>query len=258
LLAGRPAPPSVTVGSLVEHTAGLPRVLPSQAHAVGDPYTAWTADRVDREVLPELGRLIEESGGRDVDVGYSNLGYAVLTRVVELRTGRPWIELLRERVVTPLGVAAEAVTLDPTGRPVVLSRSVLGRPQPDWNASTGPFSAAGGLYATLPDMLTLLFSAVDGRGELDPRRSPHAWDGRDPRYFHQGAHMRSGSVVVATSTRAGSPWPTLSAGYRDAAHTTPNKPSRTSHIGHRLRAILIRRSRRWCAISSIIWRVWSG
>lgn len=105
------------MGSLVEHTAGLPRVLPSQAHAVGDPYAAWTADRVDREVLPELGRLIEESGGRDVDVGYSNLGYAVLTRVVELRTGRPWIELLRERVVTPLGVAAEAVTLDPTGLP---------------------------------------------------------------------------------------------------------------------------------------------
>lgn len=196
-LLGVSAPDELTVRALLEHRSGLPRLLPEQSRELIDPYRAWTDERFDEAVLPRLPELITGEPGREE---YSNLGYAVLTRALERDQGQGWLDLLRTRVLTPLGVDPLGFSLGGSGRDgldVVLSRSLVGGAQWDWDASAGPFSGAGGLCAPVPLMLRTLVSALEHPSELDPRRTPHAWlAGPDGVYTFRGALMRSGSVVV--------------------------------------------------------------
>lgn len=191
------APASLTVRSLVEHRSGLPRLLPEQSRQVIDPYTSWTHEQFDAAVLPRLAALVGESAGEEE---YSNLGYALLTRVVESSQQQPWLDLLRALVIEPLGVDPALFTLGGSGRdgqPVVLSRSLWGSRQWDWDLATGPFSGAGGLCTTVPAMREALVAALGQPSELDPRRTPHAWVRvREGVYSMHGGLMRCGSVVA--------------------------------------------------------------
>ena len=195
-LLGVAAPGTLTVEALVTHRSGLPRLLPGQERS-RDPYGSWTDERFDAEVLPQLGALTGEPG---VEPVYSNLAYAVLVRALETGLGAPWIDQLRTRVVEPAGLPGSAVgLLAPDG--VVRSRSLTGRALDDWDVSTGPFSGGGGLCSTVPDMVRLLGSALAGTSELDPRRTPHAWEGSAPRWWHRGALLRSGCVLLVDVER---------------------------------------------------------
>lgn len=201
-----PAPPSLTVAALVEHRSGLPRILPEQRAVQDDPYSGWTTERFDDRVVPRLAELVAE--GDPGQVSYSNLGYAVLARALERSQGRDWIALVRERVVEPLGVPGESVMLaapggsDCPGPRTVASRDLRQRPLQDWDVSTGPYSAAGGLCSTVPTMVHLLRTALDRGSALAPGDGPHAWEQQGSRAWHAGALLRSGSLlVVDISTR---------------------------------------------------------
>lgn len=88
-LLGAPAPDQMTVASLVKHRSGLPRTLPKQRPTSPDPYRQWTNARFDERVLPELVELA--GSGTPSEVAYSNLGYAVLARALEIRLERGWL-----------------------------------------------------------------------------------------------------------------------------------------------------------------------
>jgi len=96
-MRGRP----ITLGDLATHTAGLPRLphgffLRSVRHR-RNPYAWLTVDHLYAG-LPST-RLRHEPGGRP---RYSNLGYGLLGRVLALRAGRCYDQLVQERICRPL------------------------------------------------------------------------------------------------------------------------------------------------------------
>lgn len=193
---GPTASAQITARALVTHTSGLPRMLPAQRRAVLDPYKPWTADRFDAEALPDLDHLIDADRRHNGE--YSNLGYAILTRMLEQTWEVPWLDSVRERLLAPAGI--EPATFDiscATGErdDVVEARSLLGRPLAEWRIGDGPFVGAGGATAPLPAMAMLLARAGTD-GPLDPRLDPHAWEVIDGLAQHRGALMRSGAVAV--------------------------------------------------------------
>ncbi|NJQ16379.1 serine hydrolase domain-containing protein [Streptomyces bohaiensis] len=109
--AGRPA---AGVLHLATHTAGLPR-LPADFYPralprwTTNPYADYPAERVVDAFLRPARRR-REPGSR---WRYSNFGASVLGHALAARKGTSWERLLRERVLTPLGL--DDTTTDPAG-----------------------------------------------------------------------------------------------------------------------------------------------
>ncbi|NKY53513.1 serine hydrolase domain-containing protein [Nocardia vermiculata] len=127
----------ITVRQLLDHTSGLP---------TSTRHTDRTAPhRRPADVVPELER---ESlvGAPGVTYRYSSTNYLLLAAVVEAVTGRPFPEVLRDRVLGPLDMR-DAVTTAEQARATVPHghRYVFGRPVP----MATPFDPAGVGYGYL-------------------------------------------------------------------------------------------------------------
>jgi CubicO group peptidase (beta-lactamase class C family) len=136
----------MTVTNLAQHTAGIPaytRITPRDTPIVfelrGTPMEQRSAFAA--HVLNEAPAA--PPGTRFV---YSNASYALLGNIAERRAGKPWEELMRERVFQPLGM--EGVSFGrphaEPGKPVVVGhrRNPAGGFEP---ARTGP--PLDGLFA---------------------------------------------------------------------------------------------------------------
>ncbi|MDM8084520.1 serine hydrolase domain-containing protein [Cellulomonas cellasea] len=207
-LLGVPGPEHLTIAALVEHRGGLARTLPEQRATLPDPYREWTTERFDERVLPDLEALATAvSPGVEA---YSNTGYALLGRALEVSQRQGWIDLVRERLIAPLGMREEVMTVAPPDSPraeaspgagavALASRDLRERPVADWDVSTGPFAAAGGLCSTVPSMLAVLSAALEASSPLAPGAGPHAWTQAGALAAHQGALSRSGSLLVVNT-----------------------------------------------------------
>jgi CubicO group peptidase (beta-lactamase class C family) len=163
LLPGTPTPATgapITLGHLATHTSGLPRLPPGLLRRAlrsrSDPYRDVTTDYL-LEALAAT-RLRSAPGTR---VRYSNFGAALLGQALSRHTGRPYAQLIADRITGPLLLPDTAVDL----RPDQLTRKAAGhsrrgRVVPDWHLGAMP--GAGALYSTVPDLLTLL------RAHLEP------------------------------------------------------------------------------------------
>ncbi|WP_369746698.1 serine hydrolase domain-containing protein [Paenarthrobacter sp. AMU7] len=105
----------------------------------------------DFEVLLSGGvQFVSEPG---TAYEYSNLGYAILGRIAEQITGSSYVDLVRNRLLTPLGMDRTDFVV-----PVRATDSATGfvRRPGGWTAlvqpSPGAFSAIGGLYSTASDL----------------------------------------------------------------------------------------------------------
>jgi serine-type D-Ala-D-Ala carboxypeptidase/endopeptidase len=156
----------ITLGDLASHAAGLPR----------DPKGTlgrWLRDRHN----PQAGLSVEElylglvrtrlrrrQGER---VRYSNLGAGLLGEALAGAAGRPYEQLVRERICLPLGMPDTVVT--PTGEQtarLATGHTRRGRPVPPLRLPA--LAGAGALRSTATDMLRFL------RANLDPARTPLA------------------------------------------------------------------------------------
>lgn len=105
---------------------------------------------------------------------YSNLGYALLGRVVTVASGRPYREVVESDLLAPLGLTSTGFT---TGVPAPGGLAVGHRRVDDgWEplpfSGPGAFSPIGGLFSTTTDLARWarwLASAFDpeGAGDLD-------------------------------------------------------------------------------------------
>lgn len=149
---GPPGPAAaVRVQDLVTHRSGLPR-LPMSAAAwwsmLADPDDPYA--RIDRADIDAYLAGWTAPAVLPAEVAYSNLGYAVLGRVLETAAGQPYAQLLAEQLLRPAGL--ERAGIERRDGDAVGSRG--GRPVPSW--TLGEFAAAGGLRADADDVARLL------------------------------------------------------------------------------------------------------
>jgi serine-type D-Ala-D-Ala carboxypeptidase/endopeptidase len=132
---------SPTVAQLASMAAGFPTDDPW-----GDRQESLPLDVFDGMAAAGF-RLIDAPGAR---FEYSNLGYALLGRVIERVSGRRYLDLVREDVLAPLGltgIAYDRNVAAPDGIATGFAR-FGGRWEPQPFAEPGAFSPIGGIFAT--------------------------------------------------------------------------------------------------------------
>ncbi|MBX7247428.1 MAG: serine hydrolase [Caulobacteraceae bacterium] len=154
---GRP----IRLIDLATHGAALPlrpNNLANPAPDAPDKYAGYTLTQL-YDGLPNY-RLEREPGSR---FEYSNLGFALLGQALAFRAGRPYRELLQERVTGPLGLRDTVMTDEPR----LAGRRARGHDfylDPVGPAGDGAIAPAYGLRSTADDLLVLLDLFLNDRG----------------------------------------------------------------------------------------------
>jgi CubicO group peptidase (beta-lactamase class C family) len=169
-LAGQSAFANVTVEQVMRHRGGIPQFLgltgPEVEQIAGDARTPVALrEKFVRHALrqPALGKPGEQ-------FKYSNAGYAILSLVAERAAGKPYEELVRQRIFLPLGMQHSYIgsTTWPAARPM---GHVPGPAGLTPREMTGPLEsmfagAGGGLYLSLGDVAKFGEAHLKGlRGE---------------------------------------------------------------------------------------------
>lgn len=179
--------PVPTVGMLLSMSAGLPK---------DDPW----ADRQEAMSRAEFGRLLT-AGVRFVSTPgtayeYSNLGYALLGRVVEAAAALPYHDVVRGRFLEPLGLTSTGFDASVADDVAIGYHRLDGRWEPQPVSGPGVFSAIGGLFSTVADLarwmcwLADAFPARDGADDGPLRRATRRDMQQAHRYIPPGRDGR--------------------------------------------------------------------
>lgn len=157
-LADEEAAAVITPRQLLTHSSGFS----------GDAFTPTSRgdDAVElfvRDVIPGLAQEVPPGAG----FSYNNAGFVVLGRIAEVLLGKPYHQLLRERIVVPLGLEHVATIPDEA----LLYRAALGHVSPTPGAPLQAAPVWSLVHAMAPAGSLLAMSARDliafGRGYLD-------------------------------------------------------------------------------------------
>jgi D-alanyl-D-alanine-carboxypeptidase/D-alanyl-D-alanine-endopeptidase len=174
---------------LVTHSAGLPREVPRPDAPAADPFSTNTREAQIAALAADPLLFAPGTGAL-----YSNFGFDLLGAALANAGGKPYAELLRDRVLGPLGMND---TLS-NPRPGDQGRLMQGH---NFDGSPMPFAptpvtieCAGGLYTTANDMMRWM------KWQLD-RFSP---DDQELRLLDQAAYLyRDGLRPAAGFDEAG-------------------------------------------------------
>ncbi|MGW0480677.1 serine hydrolase domain-containing protein [Nonomuraea sp. NPDC003214] len=190
-----------TVAQLLSHTSGL----------TAEPPTLWW----ERTPGVEAGELLARVGPGHVKhrpgrrFHYSNVGFALLGELVARLRGRPWLDVVRQEVLEPLGMS------DTTARPraphasgyAVHPYADVLLPEPEHDAVA--MAPAGQLWSTTADLARwAAFVAGDTRGVIDAATLEEM---REPAIVDDGDAWSAGYGLGLQLTRY--------AGRRLAGHT---------------------------------------
>lgn len=211
----------ITVGQLLDHRGGFDR------QAAGDPMFQ------SREIAAALGLAGPSSAADtvrfmlrrplDFDPGartaYSNFGYCLLGRVIEKAVGRPYVDVLRDEILAPLGIGSVALgrslpadrdprepwyhdpqrttsVFDPAARETVR--------WPDGGFHLEAMDAHGGLVGSAPDMVRFLAHyGFDGRPVTADHRPAGQFFGSLPGTFTVMARRGDGIILAALFNQRG-------------------------------------------------------
>ncbi|MFT3852574.1 MAG: serine hydrolase domain-containing protein [Ilumatobacteraceae bacterium] len=129
-----------------------------------DRQEAMTDDELDATCAGGV-RLMWEPG---TAFEYSNLGYALLGRVIQVAAGRPYHDVVTDELLRPLGLTSTAFT-PPAGAAAVATG--FERQGDEWVAlpfsGPGAFSPLGGLFSTVHDLCRWMqwFAGADNGGD---------------------------------------------------------------------------------------------
>jgi CubicO group peptidase (beta-lactamase class C family) len=151
----------VTIEHLLSHTSGLPDLFDIEGFGDGAQHKAITPD--DLCAAADEAELLFEPGTQH---RYSNLGYALLGRIVEIKSGASLDSFLEDRVFTPAGMENTMFGGDRRIVPGAVCDYVEAddgewrRAQP-LNYSWG--FGLGGLFSTVDDLVAFDAALRDGR-----------------------------------------------------------------------------------------------
>ena len=151
---GRPHPykdRAITFIGLATHTSGLPRLPPNlEPKDPASPYAGYTVAQLYAFLSSYTLQFYPGTTYK-----YSNLGFGLLGHALALRAGRPFEDLLLERVCAPLGLDDTRITLTAGMRQRLVPGHDPGLyPVPPW--VSGAFAGAGALRSTADDLLRFL------------------------------------------------------------------------------------------------------
>jgi CubicO group peptidase (beta-lactamase class C family) len=159
-----PARP-INIEDLMTHTSGL-----GNASSHGGPEPTTLAD------LAALGAKTELLFNPGTKWNYSNTGYNVLGRIIEVVSKQPYDEFLRDRIFEPLGMKDTYFFVPDAKVPRIatlytLNEGGLMRAKSQWGTQHGPKipMPAGGLASTAEDIFRFNMM-MRNKGELDGRR----------------------------------------------------------------------------------------
>jgi CubicO group peptidase (beta-lactamase class C family) len=121
----------------------------------GNPYADYTVQQLydflsSYTLTRDIGEKYE----------YSNVGVGLLGHVLSLRAGKPYEQLLRERILEPLGMHDTMIALTDATRPrMAQGFDALGTPVKLWDMPALP--GMGALRSTMNDMLKFLAANLD-------------------------------------------------------------------------------------------------
>jgi serine-type D-Ala-D-Ala carboxypeptidase/endopeptidase len=149
----------ITLLDLATQTSGLP-VVPDNMEPAdpANPYADYTVEQLYEflsgyELTRDIGSQFE----------YSNLGVGLLGHALALRAGVGYEELVRERILEPLGMTSTGITLTPEMSAAMASgHNEWDEPVPDWDLPT--LAGAGALRSSLDDMLRFAAANLDSEG----------------------------------------------------------------------------------------------
>lgn len=137
----------ITLRDLATHTSGLPLRPPSRAGTNQDnPYAGYTLEELHADIA---AMTLPRAPGSAFE--YSNFGFGLLGAALSARLGRPYAQVLEERILMPLRM--RATTLTPSA--AVRARLIQGydfefTPMQPWEM--GALASAGGLFSTARDL----------------------------------------------------------------------------------------------------------
>jgi CubicO group peptidase (beta-lactamase class C family) len=204
---------TVTVRQLLEHRAGVPHRVTTAFEETGRLHPADIVDRVRR-----VG-LLFEPGTKEL---YSSAGFTCLARVIEVIEGRPFGEILRDRLFRPASMTSATEETGPQLMPRRALPYRLGVTADTLAVASvvyqdlGFLAGAGSVYATAEDLLHYVRAlragtfGPAGQRQLAPNAGDpwRAWYGRTNGYEasvdYDGA--RDLTFVFLSNLRSGANW----------------------------------------------------
>jgi serine-type D-Ala-D-Ala carboxypeptidase/endopeptidase len=207
---GRP----ITLADLASHTSGLPRLpkglLRRALREGSNPYSSLTVDDLNAAIPVTKPR--REPGRK---IRYSNYGVGLLGHVLSTRAGKPYEELVHERITGPLGMTdtSIAVSDDKLAR-FAQGHSRRGKRVSNWDLPA--LAGAGALRSTVADLLTFLDAQV---GQAPPGLADAMHATQAPRAGRRGLSVGLGWMILGVK---GQPGPVVfhdggTGGYRSVA-----------------------------------------
>ena len=146
----------ITLLDLATQSSALPRMPTNMKPAdPSNPYADYTVDQMyaflsSIELTRDIGAQYE----------YSNLGVGLLGHVLARRAGKTYEQLLKERILDPLGMRSTSITLsaDQIAR-LARGHNQAGEIVSNWDIPT--FAGAGALRSNVEDMLKFLAANLD-------------------------------------------------------------------------------------------------
>jgi D-alanyl-D-alanine-carboxypeptidase/D-alanyl-D-alanine-endopeptidase len=149
----------ITLGMLSEQNSGLPRMPDNFSPANRtNPYADYGAEDL-YEFLS--GHELRRNPGESFE--YSNLAVGLLGHTLAIRAGQSYEELVRERILDPLGMTHTGVALTPwMGDHLALGHRQNGRLASNWGFDA--LAGAGAIRSTAEDMLKFIDAALHPEG----------------------------------------------------------------------------------------------
>lgn len=159
----------ITLLDLATQSSGLPRMPANFSPRDSlNPYADYSVQQM-YEFLS--GYQLTRDIGAEYE--YSNLGMGLLGHALALKAGMSYEELVRRRILTPLGMTQTAISLTPAMRAKLApGHNGEGSAVPNWDLPT--LAGAGALRSNASDMLTFLKANVDSMATPLSRTFKHA------------------------------------------------------------------------------------
>ena len=140
---------AITLLDLATHSSGLQR-LPGNLKISQNPYANYRV--TDLCEFLKSAKLRRKPGE---DYEYSNLGFGLLGHVLELRAGKPYAAVVREKLLLPLGMTNTVVTLSTVHRArLAHGHDHKGAPTGNWDFDA--LAGAGAFRSSAADMMRFL------------------------------------------------------------------------------------------------------